>query len=186
MPSPTTTRGLLGLFPQGAELPATDPGATTLPVRLPKSSSLWVILAAGAWGKSARGGASVHKGPQEEGRGGTGEGAESEGWSGGSDKALYAEMEEDGMPAGELGGSNNTMTASPWGMQESGAGGLRVDARAGRSNERKAPTATADKAGTQGRHGARQGQGENMEARGNLRGQNNQEWGETMGAARPL
>ena len=77
------------------------------------------------------------------------------------------------------------LTVLPWGMQESGAGGLRVDARAGRSNERKAPTATADKAGTQGRHGARQGQGENMEARGNLRGQKPREWGETIGAARP-
>ena len=32
MPSPTTTPGLLGIFPRGADLPATDLRATTPPV----------------------------------------------------------------------------------------------------------------------------------------------------------
>ena len=53
---------------------------------------------------------------------------------------------------------DNTLTALPWGMQESGAVGLRVDAWAGRSNYRKDPSTTADEAGTRVRHGARQGQ----------------------------
>ena len=103
--------------------------------------------------------------------------ADSEEWSVRSNNESVTDTEEDGMPAGELGWSDDTLTASPWDTQESGAGGLRVDARVGGSDKRKAPSATADKAGTQGRHGARQGQGENMEARGNLRGQNNREWG---------
>ena len=34
MPSPTTTRGLLGNFPRGVDPPATDQRATTTPVRL--------------------------------------------------------------------------------------------------------------------------------------------------------
>ena len=53
MPSPTTTRGLLGHFPRGADPPANDRRATTLPVRSPTSLSLRVILAAGAWGRGA-------------------------------------------------------------------------------------------------------------------------------------
>ena len=63
------------------------------------------------------------------------------------------------MPGGNLGGSNDMLTASPWGTQESGVGWLRVDARASRSNKGKAPSATATKAGTKGRHQERQGQG---------------------------
>ena len=51
------------------------------------------------------------------------------------------------------------LTVSPWGTQESGVGGLRVDAWDGGSNKRKAPSATADEAATWGRHGARKGQG---------------------------
>ena len=47
MPSPTTTRGLLGHFPQGVDLPANDRRATTLPVRLPISLSLRAISVAG-------------------------------------------------------------------------------------------------------------------------------------------
>ena len=53
----------------------------------------------------------------------------------------------------EEGWGYDTMTALPWITQESGAKGLRVDARAGRSDERKAPSVTADEAGTRGRHG---------------------------------
>ena len=85
--------------------------------------------------------------------------AKSEEWSVGSDDKSDEETEEDGMPAGEVGGSEDTLTASPWGTQESGAGGLRVDARAGRSDERKPPSASDGKAGTRGRHGSKQGKG---------------------------
>ena len=128
------------------------------PVRLPIFFSLRAISAAGARGRSARGGASSRRGLQEDGRSGTGERAKIEGWSGGSDNASNAETDEDGLPAWEQGWGNDTLTASPWGTQEIGAGGLRVDAWAGGSDGQKAPSVTADKAGTQGRHGARQGQ----------------------------
>ena len=60
--------------------------------------------------------------------------AEIEGWS---DKASDEETEEDGMPMGEQEGSKDTLTALPWGRQESGARGLQVDERAGGSNRRK-------------------------------------------------
>ena len=51
MPSPTTARGLLGLFPYGVDPPAINQRATTPPVRLPTSSSLRVISAARARGR---------------------------------------------------------------------------------------------------------------------------------------
>ena len=79
MPSPTTTRGLLGLFPQGADLPSNNPHVTTPPVRSPKSSSLRLILAAGAGVRSARGGVSGHRGLREEGRSGEGGGGRERG-----------------------------------------------------------------------------------------------------------
>ena len=86
--------------------------------------------------------------------------AASEEWSVGSNEESDAETEEDGMPVGELEGSDDTLTALPWGTQERGAGWIQGDARAGRSDERKAPSATTDKAWMRGRHGARQGQEE--------------------------
>ena len=57
MPSPTTERGLLGIFPRGADPPATNQRATTLPVLSPTSLSLRAILAAGArgWGERLQG-----------------------------------------------------------------------------------------------------------------------------------
>ena len=85
--------------------------------------------------------------------------AESEEWSIRSDDESDKETEEDRMPAGELEGREDMLTASPWGTQEIGAGGLRVDARAGGSDERKAPSMAANEAGKRGRHGARQGKG---------------------------
>ena len=69
MPSPTTTQGLLGIFLRGADTPTTNPRATTLPVPSPTSSSLWVILADRAMGRSARGRVRGRKGPHEEGGG---------------------------------------------------------------------------------------------------------------------
>ena len=69
--------------------------------------------------------------------------AESEVWSGRSDDASDAETEEEGW-------GHNMLTALPWGTQESGARGLRVDAWAGGSDGRKAPSVTANKAGTWG------------------------------------
>ena len=147
MPSPTTTHGLLGIFPRGADPHANDPHATTLPVRSPTFSSLRAISAARARGRSTRGGASVRRGPREEGRSEEGGEAERKGWSGGSDDASDADTEEEGWV-------HTMLTASPWGAQESGERGLRVDARAGGSDGRKAPSAMVDKAGTRGRHGA--------------------------------
>ena len=152
MMSPTTTRGLLGIFPRGADPPANNPRATTAHVQLPTSSSLQAILAAGARGRSARGGASGRRGPREEGRSGEGGEAESKGCSGRSNDASDAEMEGEGW-------IHNTLTALPWGTQESGARGLRVDARASGSDGQKPPSAMADEAGKRGRHGAWQGQG---------------------------
>ena len=67
MPPPTTSRGILVIFPQGADPPVTNQRATTPPVRSLTSLSLRVILAAGAGGRGARGGASGRKGPREEG-----------------------------------------------------------------------------------------------------------------------
>ena len=104
-------------------------------------------MAVGAGGRSARGGASSRRDPREEARSGEGEEAESEGWSGGSDNTLDAETEEEGW-------GHATLTVSPWGTQERGARGLRVDARVGRSDGQKAPSATTIKAGTRGHHGA--------------------------------
>ena len=86
------------------------------------------------------------------GRGGDGGEAESEGWSRGSDDASDVKTEEEGW-------GHTPLTALPWGMQESGARGLRMDARAGGSDGRKASSATADEVETQGCHGARREQG---------------------------
>ena len=86
--------------------------------------------------------------------------ANSERLSGGIDEALDEDTEEGSMPAGEQEGSEDMLTASPWGTQESGAGGLQVNARAGRSNESKASSAIANEAGKQVRHKSRQGKGE--------------------------
>ena len=88
MQSPTPTRGLLGIFPQGADLTANNPRATTPPVRSLTYSSLWAISAAGARGRSARGGVSGRRGPWEEGMSGEGGEAESEGWSGRANDSL--------------------------------------------------------------------------------------------------
>ena len=59
------------------------------------------------------------------------------------------------------------------------ARGLQGDARAGGSDEQKASSATADKAGTRGCYGAWQGKKYKTNAGGNWRGQNPWEWGET-------
>ena len=78
MPSPTMARGLLGLFPQGVDPPATDQRKTTLPVRSPTSLSLQVILVARAGGRGVRGRVSGRKGQREEEGRSAGEG----GWNG--------------------------------------------------------------------------------------------------------
>ena len=57
------------------------------------------------------------------------------------------ETEEGGIPEGEEEGSGDTITASPWGTQESGVGGLQVDVQAGRSNNRKPPSAAVKRRG---------------------------------------
>ena len=79
---------------------------------MPTSLSIRAILAARARGRSARGGASDRRGLREVGRSGTGEGVESEGWSGRSNNASDAETEDDGMPTREQGGRYDMLTAS--------------------------------------------------------------------------
>ena len=73
--------------------------------------------------------------------------ARSAGWSGerGGSGATW-DMEMEGVE-----GDHATLTASPWGTQESGARGLQVDVRAGRRDGGKVSSATVDKAGAQGR-----------------------------------
>ena len=115
MPSLTTTRGLLGHFPQGADPPANDRRATTLPVRFPKSLSLRAILAAGAGDRSAWGGGERPQGPEGGGergrRGGRKRGMEQ--GERGSDAKSDAETEEEE-------GDHALLTASPWGTQKIG------------------------------------------------------------------
>ena len=140
MLSPTTTRGLLGHFPWGADPPTNDRRATTLPVRSPESVSLRAILASRDGGRSAWAGASGRRAMREVGRGGAG-GDDSKGWSGeiGSSDATSdadsGEGEEEPAP----------LTALPWGTQESGARGQRVDERAGGSGGGKVTSGTADR-----------------------------------------
>ena len=74
LPSPTTTRGLLGHFPRGADPPAIDRRAKITPFRYPTSSSLRAISAAGAGGRGAWARASSRRATGEVGRGGAGEG----------------------------------------------------------------------------------------------------------------
>ena len=178
MPSPTTTRGLLGIFPRGADPTANNPHANNQPVRSPTSSSLRAIFAAGAGGRSARGEASGRRGPWEEGRSGKRGEAESEGLSGGSNATSDADMEEEGW-------GQDTLMVLPWGTQESGARGLQVDAQAGGSDGRKAPSVTAEEAGTGDRHGARQEQREENGGRWEWEGGKPSGVGGGLGAARP-
>ena len=110
MPPLTTARGLLGHFPWGADPPANDPRATTPPVQLLTSSSFRAILAAGAGGRSVRGGASGRRGPREVGRRGEWGEDESEGWSGGNDDASDVDPEAEGW-------GHAPLTALPWGKQ---------------------------------------------------------------------
>ena len=70
MLSPTTARGLLGIFLRGTDPPATYQRATTLPIQSPTSSSLWSLLAAVAGERGARGKTSGRKSPRD-GRGGS-------------------------------------------------------------------------------------------------------------------
>ena len=77
------------------------------------------------------------------------------------------QMRSDGDRGGQW-GIVDTLTASSWGTQESGAGGLQ-GGRAGRREQlQERPSAAADKAGTRGRHGARQGHRGKTEADGKM------------------
>ena len=64
---PNRSRGLLGNFLCGTDPLTTDQCASPLPVRLLTSSSLQAILAAGAGGRSMRGGAKSRKSPRDGG-----------------------------------------------------------------------------------------------------------------------
>ena len=81
------------------------------------------------------------------------------------------------MTAGEPEGSGNTLTASPWGTQESGAGGLQGGERAGGNDTGKSPSAATNKEGAQSRHGARPGQGEKTEVGRKIQEEKPQECG---------
>ena len=81
MLSPTTSRGLLGHFPRGADLPAANQCVSPLTVRLLTYLSLRAILVARAGGGDARGGASRRRIPRDCGVGGRGEGGQNrDGW----------------------------------------------------------------------------------------------------------
>ena len=58
------------------------------------------------------------------------------------------------------------LTASPWGMQESGARGLWVVWRAGGSGGRKVTSGTANRGETESRHGTQKQHGGKKEAAG--------------------
>ena len=90
------------------------------------------------------------------------------------------------MTAGGVEGGRETRTDTPWGTQDSGAGAIHGDARAGGGNTKKASSATADDAGARGRHGARPVQRGKMEAGGKIKAAKPQECGATTGAARTL
>ena len=66
MPSPTTTRGLMGIFPQGADPPATNPRSTTPPVRSPKSLSIRAISAARARERTTTEAGRGHRGHKDQ------------------------------------------------------------------------------------------------------------------------
>ena len=74
MPFSTMARGLIGIFLRGADLPATNQRAKTPPVQFRTYLSLRAILAAGAGGRGAWGGAIGCKDLREEGGRNTGEG----------------------------------------------------------------------------------------------------------------
>ena len=65
MPSPTTARGLIGIFPRGADSHATDQHSTTRLVQSSTYSFLRAILAARSGGRGTRGVASSRKGPRD-------------------------------------------------------------------------------------------------------------------------
>ena len=77
------------------------------------------------------------------------------------------------------------LMASPQVTQEIGVRGLRVDEWAGGNDGRKTPSVTAVEAGTQGRHGAWQEQGEKNGRRWDWEGQNPREWEGNFGSTRP-
>ena len=127
------------------------------------------------------GGASGRRATWEVGGGGAGK-AGSEGRSGeigGVDATSDAGTEEEE-------GGHVLLTALPWGMQESGARALRGDARAGGSDSGKGTSGTADEEGTRGCHGGKKEQGWGKEVARDGKEQNPGEWGDTLGAARPL
>ena len=61
MPSPATTRGLLGHFLGGKDPPVADQNISPPPVQSPTYLSLRAVLAAGAGGGGPRGGAGGHR-----------------------------------------------------------------------------------------------------------------------------
>ena len=84
----------------------------------------------------------------------------SEEWSGRSaDDSGGSDTEEDRMTAGGPEERRETLTVSPWGTQESGAGAVQGGVRDDGSDTVKSPSAAAEEEGARGRHGARPAQG---------------------------
>ena len=137
----------------------------------------------GIWGQESQVSSDGDRGERRE-RDGLGESNDAgEGWSDGREGGLEdSEMEEDETTAGDPEWSGDTLTASPWGTQESGAGGLQGGARAVWSDTGKAPSAAANEEGARGRHEARTGQGEkNGGRRENTGGKTSGVRGDDMG-----
>ena len=129
----------------------------------------------------------------------------SEGWSGENTEDLAGSAtEEEAMTAGGAEWESETRTATPWGMQDRGAGAIHGDARAGRGDTGKSPSAAVNETEARGCYGARPaqkgGQGarrkkhaeKTLGVRGDDRGRNasrvvheSPEWGTRRGAARP-
>ena len=89
------------------------------------------------------------------------------------------------MPTGEQEGSKDMLTASSLGTEESGAGGLQVDAWAGGRDERKAPPRLPVRRGRRASMGRGRGKGNTKEASWKKLEQNTQEWGKKIGVMRP-
>ena len=78
-------------------------------------------------------------------------------WSGEDGEGLATEEEEADTKGGEGGRVSEKRTATTWGTQESSAGELTGGTAASGIKTRKAASASADKAGSGGRHGERSG-----------------------------
>ena len=94
----------------------------------------------------------------------------SKGWS---DKiaeySVGSETEEEAMTAGGAEGGRETLTATPWGTQDSGAGAVHGGTRVSRGDTGKSPSAATDEAGARAAMGRGRRRGGKGEAGGKIR-----------------